>query len=135
MVTPVRRGLVICASTPVTSLPVPILWLLVTDSETTVTRLYHWSLFTVNREAPLRKTTFTPEHATFVRLLVEARKAAGLNQSDLAKRLGTYRNFISQYEAGQRRLDIIQIIRICQAIGVAPDEFVKQLVESLQAQG
>lgn len=81
----------------------------------------------------MRKSTFTPEYELFVRLLIEEREAAGLNQTELAKRLGTYRHFVSSYEHGQRRLDIIQVIRICDAIGIEPSEFVARLVSDLRS--
>jgi transcriptional regulator with XRE-family HTH domain len=84
-------------------------------------------------EAHLRKTTFTSEYAEFCRLLIAAREAAGLSQHDLAKRLGTYRNFVSRYEMGQWRLDIIQVVRICNALGLEPVELMQQLVQALRA--
>ena len=51
-------------------------------------------------------------------LLRSVRVEAGLTQSELASRLGTDQTFISKYESGERRLDILELREVCQAIGV-----------------
>ena len=50
--------------------------------------------------------------------LVEARKEAGLSQDALASRLGRHQQFVSRYEIGERRLDIVEFIDICRALGL-----------------
>ncbi|HCR12458.1 MAG TPA: hypothetical protein DIU49_03875 [Desulfovibrio sp.] len=57
-------------------------------------------------------------------LLVELRKNAGLRQTELAARLGCPQSFVSKYESGQRRLDLIELEAICKALGVTLAEFV-----------
>lgn len=52
------------------------------------------------------------------RLLIEAREAANVNQTELAKRLGRTQSFVSNYERGQRRLDVPEFILICRALGL-----------------
>ena len=52
--------------------------------------------------------------------LVEARKAAGLSQSALADRLDRHQQFVSRYETGERRLDVVEFIDIARALGVDP---------------
>lgn len=59
----------------------------------------------------------TDEYRRFAAALVEARKAAGLSQYDLADRLGVDQSFISKYESSRRRLDVIEFLQIVQAIG------------------
>ena len=44
--------------------------------------------------------------------LREARERQGMSQADLAKRLGRRQQFVSKYEAGERRLDVIEFIDI-----------------------
>jgi len=40
----------------------------------------------------------------------EARKRAGLNQAKLAKRLGKPQSYVSKFETGERRLDVLEFI-------------------------
>ena len=58
------------------------------------------------------------EYRRFATALADARRNAGLSQYDLAERLAVDQSFISKYEAARRRLDVIEFLRIVQAIGV-----------------
>lgn len=64
------------------------------------------------------RTISDPDHARFVRLLRGYRLDAGLTQADLADRLGHAQTFVSKYELGQRRLDIVELSAVCDALGV-----------------
>jgi len=55
------------------------------------------------------KTIFTKAHKDLVARLIKARKASGLTQTEAAKKLGRTQSYISKIEAGQRRLDIVQL--------------------------
>jgi len=57
----------------------------------------------------MQKTIYSKEHKELVEKLVEARKDAGLRQEDAAKLLDRTQSYISKIEAGQRRVDIIQL--------------------------
>ena len=64
--------------------------------------------------------------------LAEARAAAGVKQVDLARRLRKPQSFISSYENGQRRVDVLELVRICEELGADPrrvfaDIFARQL--------
>ena len=58
----------------------------------------------------------TPPFATpylrLQQLLVDARHARGLTQSEVASRLQVPQSFVSKYERGERRLDIVELLRI-----------------------
>ena len=62
------------------------------------------------------------------RLLIEAREAAGLNQTQLGKAVGRSQSFVSNYERGQRRLDLPDLILVCRAMQVEPVELLRRLV-------
>lgn len=49
-------------------------------------------------------------------ILREARIAAGLTQVELAKRLRVHQSFVSKYESGERRLDVLELRRIALAL-------------------
>ncbi len=53
----------------------------------------------------------------FVELLVQRRKAAGLSQQSVADALGWNQSIIAKIETCQRRLDVIELIRLGAAIG------------------
>jgi transcriptional regulator with XRE-family HTH domain len=57
-------------------------------------------------------------------LLRQVRAEAGICQAELAERLGRRQSFVSKYELGQRRLDLIQLMAVCQAVGITATEFV-----------
>lgn len=62
------------------------------------------------------KTLHTSAYEHLCSLLVAARETVGLTQSDLATRLGRPQSFISKYETGERRLDVLEFLQICQAL-------------------
>lgn len=64
-------------------------------------------------------------------LLREIRKEAGLSQLELANRLGVPQSFVSKYESGERRLDILEIRLICNALKLSLQAFIKRLESNL----
>ena len=67
----------------------------------------------------MTRSIFTGRYERFRELIVEARKNAGLTQVELAKRLGKPQSFVSKYEIGERRLDVIEFVDVAAAIGVS----------------
>jgi transcriptional regulator with XRE-family HTH domain len=64
-------------------------------------------------------------------LLRRIRLDRGIRQIELAKKLGVPQSFVSKYEAGSRRLDILELRDVCQAVGITMQEFIRKLEESL----
>jgi transcriptional regulator with XRE-family HTH domain len=60
-------------------------------------------------------------------VLIEARKAAGIRQVDLAKALGRSQSFVSNYERGERRVDVAEFVLITRAVGVDARELLGRL--------
>jgi transcriptional regulator with XRE-family HTH domain len=67
-------------------------------------------------------------------LLRGVRVEAGLTQSELASRLGTDQTFISKYESGERRLDILELREVCQVIGIDFVAFIRRLDNDLKSE-
>jgi transcriptional regulator with XRE-family HTH domain len=65
-------------------------------------------------------------------LLRQVRSEANLTQTDVAQRMGQPQSFVSKYESGERRLDILELRDVCQAIGIHLLEFVKRLEQALR---
>lgn len=73
------------------------------------------------------KSVFTDEYETFLGALIAERKAVGLTQQDLANRLNKPQSFVSKYERGERRLDVVEFLAVVRAIGVDPCEVIKKV--------
>jgi transcriptional regulator with XRE-family HTH domain len=52
--------------------------------------------------------------------LAAVRKRAGVTQQELARRLRKPQSFVSAYENGQRRLDLLELSRVAQALQADP---------------
>ena len=76
------------------------------------------------------KSAFTKKHETFRRLLVQARKEAELTQVQLAKRLARPQSFVSKFERGERRLDVVEFLEVTSAIGIDPIRFLQTLKDN-----
>lgn len=61
------------------------------------------------------------------RLLIEAREAADLTQTELGQRVGRTQSFVSNYERGQRRVDLPEFILICRALEIDPHEAMRRV--------
>ena len=63
----------------------------------------------------------------FLKLILGARKKAGLTQKKLADMLKKNQSYISKYENGDRRLDVIEFMDVVNAIGVSPLEIIGEI--------
>ena len=51
-------------------------------------------------------------------LLRDRRARAGLTQVQVAGRLGRPQSYVSKYESGERRLDLVELAEVCSALEV-----------------
>lgn len=72
------------------------------------------------------RTIHTEEHRRLIALLRGHREAAGLRQVDLAEQLDRPQSFVSKYEAGERRLDLVELRSICIVLGVSLTDVVRR---------
>ncbi len=56
------------------------------------------------------------EYAVVGAALAAARDRAGLTQAQLAQLLRKPQSFVSNYERGQRRIDVLELLRIVEAL-------------------
>jgi transcriptional regulator with XRE-family HTH domain len=68
------------------------------------------------------------EYVTVGNALADARQRAGLTQEQLARRLRKPQSFVSSYERGQRRVDILELIRIVEALAGNPIDVVEDIM-------
>lgn len=73
----------------------------------------------------MTKTIFTKDHKNLIERLKKARVEAGLNQAEVAKRLGKTQSYVSKVEAGQRRIDIVALKEFVKIYKKPIDYFLK----------
>ncbi len=67
----------------------------------------------------------------FRELLVAARKKADLTQAELSSRLNRPQSFVSKYERGERRLDVLEFREVARGLRVNPIEFLAKLYKEI----
>jgi len=73
------------------------------------------------------KPVQTDQYREFRELLVTARKAAGLTQTELADRLGKPQSYVSKYERGERRLDVVEFLTLADLLHFDPHACITRL--------
>ena len=67
-------------------------------------------------------SVFTDAYASFLEVLIDARKRMGVTQAELGLRIGKPQTFVSKFERGVRRLDVVEFYGVARAIGADPVE-------------
>lgn len=64
---------------------------------------------------------------TLTHLLKEIRLEVKVSQATLGKRIGRDQTYVSRYESGERRLDILELRDVCAALGLTLERFCRRL--------
>lgn len=75
----------------------------------------------------MTKSAFSSTYDNFREALVEAREKCGLTQVALATKLGKPQSYVSKYERGERRLDVIEFLDVAAVLGIDPVKLIKQI--------
>ena len=75
----------------------------------------------------MTKSVFTDRYRLFLQLLIQERKDKGITQVRLAALLQKPQSYVSKYENGERRLDVIEFLDIAGCLGIDPAEFIKKI--------
>ena len=75
----------------------------------------------------MAKTLGTARHEALIKILVEEREASGLTQMELARKMGEYQSFVARLESGQRRVDVVEFLKLAEILGFDPHETLKEL--------
>lgn len=68
-----------------------------------------------------------PRYELFQKALADARQEKGLTQSEVAARLQKPQSYVSKYESGERRLDVIEFLEVCEAMSVSPSTILRKI--------
>ena len=74
----------------------------------------------------MQKSLSSSKQKSFLELLRQVREEAGLRQIDVASRLDQPQSFVSKYESGERRLDLLELELVCEACDINLSGFVKR---------
>lgn len=75
----------------------------------------------------MARTFASPRHDALAEFLAKKRKAAGLKQADLAKRLKRGQDYISDVETGQKVVGVVELMEWAEAIGFDARDAIKTL--------
>lgn len=62
-------------------------------------------------------------------LLRQVRLDADLTQSQVADKIGQTQSYVSKYENGEQRLDLIELEAVCKAVDISLIDFVERYLE------
>lgn len=73
------------------------------------------------------KSNFTREYEAFREGLIAARKRQGLTQQAVADLLGKPQSFVSKYESGERRLDVVEFCQLAKVLRENPVSILQEV--------
>lgn len=68
-------------------------------------------------------------------LLQRERKSLRIDQEEIAQMLDVRQEQISKIESGERRIDVVELIVYCEALGLSPKEFAAKIETRLFSEG
>jgi transcriptional regulator with XRE-family HTH domain len=66
----------------------------------------------------VKKTIHSEKQQKLSKILTRGREDAALTQALVAKKLGKPQSFVAKYEGGERRLDVIELLKITKILGM-----------------
>jgi transcriptional regulator with XRE-family HTH domain len=78
----------------------------------------------------MAKSIYSAGQNCLQELLRQVRVEAGLTQTELASRLQKPQSFVSKYESGERRLDLVELQQVCRAVGIDLVHFVRRFAKA-----
>ncbi|MHB8636090.1 MAG: helix-turn-helix domain-containing protein [Fimbriimonadaceae bacterium] len=73
----------------------------------------------------------SPEYDQLLKLLRQTREEASVSQRELSRRLGKASSYVGKIEAGTRRLDVVELIRLLRVLELDLTSFLHEYINSL----
>ncbi len=73
------------------------------------------------------------ERKILLEVLREPRKQRNLTQDQMARSMGFKQAFVSKHETGERRLDFLDLVGICDVLGISVVNFAEKFEASRKA--
>jgi transcriptional regulator with XRE-family HTH domain len=74
---------------------------------------------------------FTTAFREIVSGVIAMRKGAGLTQRQLAAAVGREHNYIARIETGQRRVDLVELVQLCRACNIDPEQLIPEITHKI----
>jgi transcriptional regulator with XRE-family HTH domain len=74
----------------------------------------------------MKKSIYSEEYKYFLRKLIKARKEIGLTQKQVAVKIKKPQSFVSKFETGERRLDVIELKELAKIYKKPVNYFIKK---------
>lgn len=78
----------------------------------------------------MKKSIWDDSYIKLREELKDIRLRADLTQIQLSEALGKPQSYVSKYEIGDRNLDFIEVINVCNACNIKPEDFVAKFISS-----
>lgn len=66
-----------------------------------------------------------------IQALRDARISESISQIELSKKIYRPQSYVSKYENGQRKIDPIQLIRICDALSIRASDLIRKIEKAV----
>ncbi|WP_432467213.1 helix-turn-helix domain-containing protein [Agarivorans sp. Z349TD_8] len=76
----------------------------------------------------MSKTLHAPEYRQLIEWLKTARAERGLTMREFAAELGVPHSYVGKVEQCERKLDVLEYLRYCQALDLNPVEGIRVLI-------
>lgn len=74
------------------------------------------------------RTLGDARHEALIAFLIARRKEARLTQAELAARMKVFQSYVARMESGERRIDVIEFIKLGEVLGFDPSEAIRVVV-------
>jgi len=75
----------------------------------------------------LPKSLRSPAQSVLVREIKSARQKAGMSQQQVADQLGVPQSFVAKIELGERRIDVVEFLRVMKVVNGSWKEVLKRV--------
>lgn len=80
----------------------------------------------------MKNSTYDIAYLELRRILKDLREEKHLTQAQLARKLSVPQSFVSKYETGERRIDVIETSQICRALETSMTRLLYKLSKRLK---